>query len=371
MSNEILSKKIGKLGFGYMRLPQKDGGNDMEQIIRMADAFIEGGGTYFDAAFVYQGAEVALRESVISRYPRESVQIATKLNVRFANSADQAKDQYKTSLERLGTDYIDFYLIHGINAGSSLRAEEFGIWDMFAELKEKGQIGHMGFSFHGSPAELEEILTRHPEADFVQLQINYLDWDSPTVQSRLQYEVARKFDTPIAIMEPIKGGMLTGAESDVAKLLQEANPNLSLAAWALRFAASLEGVYVTLSGMSNFEQVADNVSTFVDFKPLTQDEGALLEKAVEVFNSVPRIECTECRYCIEDCPSNIPIPALIDLYNEFLVYKTTVNLSRRYGQITREGGKADECTACRVCEGICPQQLEITDTIAKVAEIFK
>ena len=370
MPGEILSEKIGKLGFGYMRLPQKDGGNDMDQIIRMADAFIEGGGTYFDAAFVYQGAEVALRESVIKRYPRDSVQIATKLNVRFASAASQVKEQYATSIERLGTDYIDFYLLHGLNATSSKKAEEFGAWDFFSELKANGKIGRMGFSFHGPPEELEEILTKHPEADFVQLQINYLDWDNPNVQSRLQYEVARKFNVPIAIMEPIKGGMLTGTDSPIAELLRKANPNLSLAGWALRFAASMEGVYVTLSGMSNFDHVADNVSTFVDFKPLTKDEETILNQAVEMFNTVPRIPCTDCKYCVEDCPSSIPIPALIDLYNEYLVYKTTVNLDRRYGMITREGGKADECTDCRVCEGICPQHLEIADTIAKVASIF-
>ncbi|MCL2045929.1 MAG: aldo/keto reductase [Oscillospiraceae bacterium] len=370
MSNEILKKNIGKLGFGYMRLPQKDGGNDMEQIIRMADAFIEGGGTYFDAAFVYQGAEVALRESVIERYPRDSFQIATKLNSRFANSAQEAIEQHKTSLERLGTDYIDFYLIHGLNAGSAKRAEEFGIWDFFAQLKKDGRIGNMGFSFHGPPEELEEILTNHPEADFVQLQINYVDWDSPDVQSRKQYEVARKFNKPIAIMEPIKGGMLTGTESAFAEVLKAANPNISMAAWALRFAASLEGVYVTLSGMSHFDHVADNISNFVDFKPLTKEEEAILEKAVEAFNTVPRIPCTECRYCVDDCPSEIQIPGLIGLYNDYLVYKTTTNLARRYGMLTRESGKADECTSCKTCEGICPQQLEISDTMEKIAEIF-
>ena len=371
MANSILDGKIGKLGFGYMRLPQASGGNDMEQIIRMADTFIAGGGTYFDAAYVYQGAEVALGESVVKRYPRDSFQIATKLNVRFATAPEQVQEQYNTSLERLGVDFIDFYLIHGLNAESSKKAEEFGVWSFFADLKAKGLIGHIGFSFHGSPADLEEILTKHPEAEFVQLQINYLDWNSEDVQSRLQYEVARKFNVPVAIMEPIKGGMLAGTGSPIAGILREANPNVSLASWALRFAASLEGVYVTLSGMSTYDQLADNVSTFQEFAPLTAQEQEILDKAVEAIKSVPRIPCTDCRYCIEDCPEKIMIPGLIDLYNDYLVYQSTDSLGRRYGMMTRNGGKASDCQKCRVCEGICPQNLEIVDTLEKVTAVFE
>ena len=370
MSGRIDTEKISKLGFGYMRLPRNGGKFDMEQIKKMADKFIESGGTYFDAAFVYEGAEVALRESVITRYPRDKVQIATKLNLHFVDDPAKYREQFNTSLERLGTDYVDFYLLHGINAGSSKKAEEIGAWDFLSELKSKGLIRHMGFSFHSSPEDLDEILGKHPEADFVQLQINYLDWESEKVQSRRLYEVARKHDVPIVVMEPIKGGMLTGDASPIAGLLKNANPDASLASWALRYTAQLEGVFVTLSGMSSYEQLVDNVATFADLKPLPDDEKAVLKQAVDIFNAVPRIACTSCRYCVNDCPSKIAIPTLIDTYNSYLIYNTTVNLDHGYRMWTRDGGKAGDCIACRVCEGICPQKLEIVDTLAKVSALF-
>ena len=370
MPGTIQTEKIGKLGFGYMRLPRKGDGFDMDQINKMADKFIESGGTYFDAAYVYEGAEVALRETVIKRYPRDSVQIATKLNLHFVEKTEQLSEQFNTSLERLGTDYIDFYLLHGLNAMASKKAEELGAWKYLADLKEKGLIRHMGFSFHAPPEDLDEILSKHPEAEFVQIQLNYLDWDDPKVQSRGMYEVARKYNVPIIIMEPLKGGMLSADGSPITALLREADPNASLASWALRFAASLDGVFVTLSGMSAYDQLEDNVKTFADFKPLTDDDKVLLKKAVEIFNAVPRIPCTTCRYCVKDCPQKIMIPNLIDMYNSYLVYNTTTNLDHGYRMWTRNGGKAGDCVACRVCEGICPQKLEIVDTLSKVSALF-
>ena len=369
MANTI-QEKIWKLGFGYMRLPRKGDGFDNEQISKMADAFIKAGGNYFDAAFVYEGAEVALRESVIKRYPRESVNIATKLNLNFVETKEQMEEQTKTSLERLGTDYIDFYLLHGISSRLGEKIEKLGAWAYLSDLKAKGKIRHMGFSFHGPVADLEDILSKHPEAEFVQLQINYLDWENPKVNSRELYETARKHGVPVIIMEPIKGGMLTGDGSPIAKLLKDADPNASMASWALRYAASLEGVLVTLSGMSAFEQLADNVKTFADFKPLTKDEQAVVAKAVDIFNAVPRIACTTCRYCVESCPSKIPIPTVIDIYNSYLVHNTTTNLNHGYNMWTRNAGKAGDCVACRVCEGVCPQNIEIVDTLAKASALF-
>ena len=369
MSDKI-NKEIWKLGFGYMRLPRKGDGFDSDQIRRMADKFIESGGTYFDAAFVYEGAEVELRESVIKRYPRETVQIATKLNLNFIETPEQMIEQFKTSLDRLGTDYIDFYLLHGISSRLADKIDKLGAWDFLKDLKAKGLIRHMGFSFHGPPEDLEDILSQHPEAEFCQLQINYLDWDNPKVNSRKQYEIARNHDVPIIIMEPVKGGMLTGEASPIAKLLYEANPNASLASWALRYAAQLDGVLVTLSGMSSYEQLSDNVETFKGFKPLSKDEKAVLNAAVSIFNAVPRIACTTCRYCVNDCPANIPIPTIIDIYNSYLVHNTVTNLDHGYKLWTRNAGKAGDCTACRTCEGICPQKLDIVDTLAKASALF-
>ena len=228
----------------------------------------------------------------------------------------------------------------------------------------------MGFSFHAPPEDLDEILSKHPEAEFVQLQINYLDWDSPKVQSRSLYETARKHNVPIVVMEPVKGGMLTGDTSPIAELLRNANPNVSMASWALRFAAQLDGVFVTLSGMSSYDQLADNVATFADFKPLSSEEQTVLDKAVGIFNAVPRIACTSCRYCVNDCPSKIPIPTLLDIYNSYLVHNTTTNLDHGYRLWTRNGGKAGDCVTCKVCEDICPQDLEIADTMTKISALF-
>ena len=369
MGGSVKTENIGKLGFGYMRLPRIKSEFDYAQINKMADTFLNSGGTYFDAAYVYDGAEVALCESVIKRHPRESFQVASKLPVGMINPNRSAEDIFNTSLDRLGTDHIDFYLLHGINSIGNRQAEENGAWDFIKKLKSQGRIRHLGFSFHGKPEDLDEILTKHPETEFAQLQINYWDWENPKVQARRLYEIARKHDVPIIIMEPLLGGKLASADSPIVELLRGADPNVSVASWALRFIAQLEGVFVTLSGMSTFDQLADNIKTYADFKPLSKDELVYIDKAIEILKGVPRIECTSCNYC-KDCPENIPIPQLINLYNDHLIHKTTTNLGGSYNWITGGRGKARECTACGACESICPQNLEIIDTIAKVSKMF-
>jgi len=369
MATKVQTEKIGKLGFGYMRLPRTDGKIDYTRVNKMADAFLEGGGTYFDAAYVYDGAEDALRETVIKRHPRESFQIATKLPLGMV-SADKPLEHFlETSLKRLGTDYIDFYLMHGINADASRHAEEIGAWDYFAKLKSQGIIRHMGFSFHGSPECMDEILSKHPETDFVMPQLNYDDWDKPKARAREIYENARKYNVPLVAMEPLLGGKLASEDSPIAPLMRSVNPNVSIASWALRYLAQKDGIFVTLSGMSTLEQVEDNVKTFSDLKPLSNEEMDIIDKAVEILRGVPRVECTYCNYC-KDCPVNIPIPALINLYNDHLIHKTLTNLHGSYNWLTGGRGKAHECTACGACEAICPQKLEIIDTLKKVSGLF-
>ena len=369
MGSVIQTDKIGKLGFGYMRLPRINGEFDYEQINKMADAFIDSGGTYFDAAYVYDGAEVALRESVVKRYPRESIQIATKLPVGMVNANRPKEHILETSLERLGTDYLDFYLLHGINSDANNQAEELGLWDYFSKLKSQGTIRHMGFSFHGPNNDLDEILTKHPEVDFVMLQINYNDWNKPKVNAHRLYEIARAHNKPIVVMEPLLGGKLASEDSPIVDILRGVDPGASIASWALRYVAQLEGVFVTLSGMSTFEQMTDNIKTYSNIKPLSKDEMATVEKAVTVLRGVPRVECTSCNYC-KDCPANIRIPALINLYNDHLIHKTVTNLGGSYNWLTGGSGKAKDCTACGACEKICPQNLEIIDTIAKISGLF-
>ncbi|MDR2590018.1 MAG: aldo/keto reductase [Oscillospiraceae bacterium] len=359
--------KIGKLGFGYMRLPRINGEFDEVQINKMADMFLESGGTYFDVAYVYDGAEGALRKSVIERYPREKFQVASKLPLGMVNDERTMEDLFNTSLERLGTDYIDFYLLHGIN--SSDHGERLGAWDFVADLKAKGKIRHIGFSFHGHPDGLKDIFTKHPEVEFAQLQINYFDWTRPKINAKRLHEIACEFNVPIIIMEPLLGGKLASSDSPIADMFKELDPNVSLASWALRYVAELKGVFVTLSGMSNLEQLEDNIKTYADLKPLSENEHKVIDEAVKLLNSLPRIECTECNYC-KDCPQKIRIPLLINLYNDFLVHKTSTNLSGSYNWMTSGFGKAKDCTACGVCEDICPQDLEIIDTMKKISKLF-
>ena len=372
MPNTIDTAKIGKLGFGYMRLPRIGDKFDIQQINKMADVFLESGGTYFDTAHIYTGSEVVLRESVVERYKRdrEKFQIATKLSLFSVNAHEDLEKQFRISFDRLGADYFDFYLLHGLNAKGSQKAEDVGAWDFFRELKEKGLIKHLGFSFHGTPEDLEIILSKHPETEFVQLQLNYLDWTSPETQSRLLHRIACKHKTPIVVMEPLRGGLLASESSPAASFLQEADPKASIASWALRFTASLEGVFVTLSGMSSLKQMMDNIATYADLKPLTDDEITFIDRAVELINAVPRVDCTDCKYCIDVCPSKIPIPTIIDLYNEYSVYKTIEGLDRIYWLVTRNTARAEACTACKECEDICPQNLDVSDTLVKASAAF-
>jgi len=370
MTNNILEGLVSKLGFGFMRLPKNGDEFDRAQINAMVDAFIDSGGTYFDTAWIYEGSEEALRDSLVKRYPRETFQIATKLNLRFLQSADQMESQFKTSISRLAVDYVDFYMLHGIDAPLSVeRGEGWGAWDYVKDLKAKGLVRHWGFSFHGPPQDLEEILAKHPDAEFVQLQINYLDWKNPKVQAEALYEIARKHNIPIIVMEPLKGGLLTGDNSPIEDLLLGVDPTASLASWAFRFVAQLEGVFMTLSGMSSLEQLTENVTIFKNLKPLSDDELVTLTRAAEIIEAIPRIACTRCDYC-KDCPMKIMIPGMINTYNDYMVYNTKNNVEHMYRLLSRLGANASACTECRACEDVCPQKLDITGTLAKLATLF-
>ncbi|MCL2628796.1 MAG: aldo/keto reductase [Oscillospiraceae bacterium] len=370
MASTIKTDKIGKLGFGYMRLPRLDDGNfDDVQICKMADAFLDSGGTYFDAAFVYDGAEEAFKRTVVKRHPRESFQIATKMPLGHVKPDFTMDDIFNISLERLGTDYVDFYLLHGINSGGNKHAEEIGAWEFVMDKKAKGQIKHIGFSFHGQPDDITEILTKHPETEFVMPQLNYYDWDRKNVNARKIHENLRAFNMPTVAMEPLLGGKLASENSPIAKIFKSANPNASIASWAMRFMAQQEGIFVVLSGMSNTEQISDNINTFKNIQPLSKDEMAVINEAVEALRAVPCIECTSCNYC-KDCPAKIRIAMLIGLYNDYLVHKARDNMGGAYNWMTGGHGKAGDCTACGACEDICPQNLEIIDTLNKLSAMM-
>ena len=351
-----------KLGFGLMRLPKNpDGSIDIPQTTEMADRFIAAGGTYFDTAYVYDngGSEAAFKAAVADRYPREAYTVATKLNASLqCHDEESAKQQFHTSLERTGAGYFDYYLLHALQVNTWQKYDEYHIWDFVKEQKEKGLIKHWGFSFHADPDLLDRILSEHPDAEFVQLQINYADWENPGVASRRNWEVCRKHGKPVIVMEPVKGGILADPIPEVRKILEEANPDASCASWAIRYVAGKENAKVVLSGMSNLAQMDDNLSFMKDFRPLSEQEEETIRKAQEALNGDKSIPCTGCRYCTKGCPMNIPIPDIFTVANrkKGSPHFRTV---REYNIVTVGKGRASECIQCGQCEGACPQRLPI------------
>ena len=355
-----IGKEIPKLGFGLMRLPKKGLSIDIRQTEQMVDAFLEAGFTYFDTAYVYPGSEAAAKKALVDRHPRESYTLATKLNVMIAPTAKMAKKQFETSLERTGAGYFDYYLLHALMENNYARYDKLHLWDFVNEQKEKGLIKHVGFSFHSGPQLLEKLLQEHPEVDFVQLQINYADWENQSVTSRANYEVARKYGKSIVIMEPVKGGALAEPPAEVQKLFKEYQPDMSYASWAIRFAASLDGILTVLSGMSDTQQMADNLSYMKDFKPLNEEEQKIIQEAQRILGKSATIPCTACRYCVEGCPKKIPIPEIFSAMNKRLGSGQLSEASEDYLKATEGKGKASECIACGPCQRPCPQHLEIT-----------
>ncbi len=375
MLEKSFVEKMPKLGFGLMRLPRTDKENDVidiEQTATMANMFLDAGLMYLDSAYVYKGSEDAARLAITSRHSRDSYYITSKLNANVAKDVEDAKNQINVSLEREGVDYIDFYLLHAISDNNIARYEEWNLFEYVKELKEMGKIKHYGFSFHGTAKLLDKILTEHDDVEFVQLQINYADWNNPSVDSKGVYEVARKHNKPIVVMEPIKGGTLANPPQQVADLLKKANPNVSLASWAVRFVASLPGVMVVLSGMSNIEQMQDNLSYMSDFKPLSEEESKVIQQAMDILQSIEQIPCTGCHYCTEGCPMQIQIPDIFTAMNFELIYKNTAGAKQRYENATREPhGKASACVKCGQCEMQCPQHIQIRDWLDKVAQTLE
>jgi len=374
--DQFLVKDCLKLGFGLMRLPREGGDMnrpvDLEQMKKMVDDFLAAGGKYFDTAFIYEGSEEAAKATLCSRHPRDTYYLATKLNAAsFCCSNEQdAKAELKKSLERTGAGYFDFYLLHGLDQENLADYDKYGLWDYLKSVREEGLIRHMGFSFHDSPELLDRILAEHPEAEFVQLQINYADWDDGVVQSKGCYEIAAKYGKPIIVMEPVKGGSLANPPKPVEDILKAADPDVSAASWAVRFAASLPGVMIVLSGMSSTEQMQDNLSYMKEFKPLSEEETNVVEHAREALHKIDQIPCTSCHYCAAGCPVNMHIPEIFNVMN---VYKLYGDLDRSKGDYTwRPGGpKASECVRCGQCEDACPQHLPIISLLEEVAETLE
>ena len=370
--SEYFGKDVPKLGFGLMRLPRKGLFTDIEHVKRMVDLFMEAGFTYFDTAFVYPGSEEATRKALVERHPRESYTLATKLNAfLLAPSEKAAKKQFTTSLERTGAGYFDYYLLHALMQNNYTRYDKFHLWDFVREQKEKGLIKHAGFSFHAGPELLDELLTAHPEVDFVQLQINYADWENPSVAARANYEVARRHGKSIVVMEPVKGGSLARPPQKVEALLKAHHPDMSCASWAIRFVASLDGIITVLSGMSNVEQMADNLSYMKDFKPLDAREQEIIRQAQRLLGKSSTIPCTACRYCTKGCPKGIPIPDVFDAMNRQLGNGQMAEAIEAYRQAAAEGHRASDCIGCKQCERACPQHLPIVEHLKNGAGMLE
>lgn len=361
-----------QLGFGCMRLPMKDNEVDYEEFNKMIDLYMDNGFTYFDTAHGYlQGkSETAIRDCLVARYPRESYVLTNKLSVHFFNKEEDILPLFEEQLKACGVDYFDYYLMHAQDKEIYKHFTKCHAYQTALKLKEAGKIKHLGISFHDTADVLEMILKEHPEIEVVQIQFNYKDYLDPSVQSKQVYEVARKYQKPVLVMEPIKGGGLVNLLEEAKKVFDNLDEDLSYASYALRFAASQEGVYKVLSGMSQLEQMKDNISFMKDFKPLNEKEYQAIDQVVEILNQLGGIGCTACRYCTDGCPQKISIPDLFACYNAKKQFNDW-NSDYYYGVHTKNNGKASDCIGCGQCEGICPQHLPIIELLKEVSTAFE
>ncbi|MCH5324179.1 MAG: aldo/keto reductase [Eubacterium sp.] len=362
-----------KLGFGLMRLPMKDDKIDLDRVCGMVDEYMKAGLNYFDTAYVYHGgeSEVCARETIVKRYPRESFYLATKLPAWNLNSEEDRDRIFGEQLERAGVDYFDFYLLHSLEDGHNYDTyEKFDCFNWGIQKKAEGKIKHFGFSYHGSPELLEKVLDKHPEIEFVQIQLNYADWNNPVVQSGRLYKILSDRNIPMIIMEPVKGGTLATLTPELEAKFKSARPDATVASWAFRFCASLPGVMTILSGMSNEEQMQDNIGTFTNFEPLSDDERALVAEVTAIMLDIPQIGCTACKYCVDGCPAKISIPDVFRTVNTVRLYKEEFRPKNFYNGLVQHSGRASDCIACGQCEGVCPQHLPIIELMKEAAELL-
>ncbi len=367
---------LKKLGFGCMRLPLLDEDVthiDYETLKAMFDRFLAEGFTYFDTAYPYhqEHSEIAVRECLVKRHPRDSFLLADKMPVFKITKSEEYPMYFQQQLERCGVEYFDYYLLHNLWSEAYDLTTKLGGFEFIQKIKAEGKARKVGFSFHDTAPVLDRILTDHPEVDFVQLQINYSDWESASIQSHACYDVARKHNKPIIVMEPVKGGGLANPSEEVQKLLKGYNPDASCASWAIRFAASHEGVMMVLSGMTQPDQLEDNMSYMKDFQPLSGAEIEIINKAAEIIAASTAIPCTGCQYCVDDCPKQINIPRLFSIYNFVQQFGTNNFPSMHYNRAVAGRGKPSDCIGCGMCENHCPQHLPIRENLKLVSAMFE
>lgn len=367
-------------GFGCMRLPMVDGEVDMEQFKQMVDLFLEEGFNYFDTAHGYLDgkSELALREGLTSRYSRDRYLLVNKLTSMYFHKEEEIRPFFENQLKWCGVDYFDVYLMHAQNAAEFEKYKKCHAYETALQLKEEGKIRHFGISFHDKAVVLDQILTEYPQVEIVQIQFNYLDYEDPSVEARKVYEVCRKHNKPVLVMEPVKGGSLVKLPEDAQKIFDDLNAQegtqMSNASYAIRYAAGFDGMKVVLSGMSDLQQMKDNLSYMKEFQPLNAKEKEAVAKVVEVFHGLDMIPCTACHYCVDEnhCPKHIRIPDVFACLNSKKVFNDW-NMDFYYSSVlTANGsGKASECIGCGGCERVCPQHLEIRKLLGDVAATFE
>ena len=359
-------------GFGCMRLPMSGDEVNLEETKKMVDAFLDAGFNYFDTAHGYiQGkSETALKACLTSRYPRDKYILTNKLSGGFFKTEAEIRPLFQSQLEACGVDYFDFYLMHAQGEGCYPHYKKCRAYETAFELKKEGKVRHVGISFHDRAEFLEKILTEYPQIEVVQIQFNYVDYDDLAVQSRKCYEVCRKYNKPVVVMEPVKGGNLVNLPEEAAKVLEDLHGG-SPASYAIRFAAGFPGMMMVLSGMSSMEQMNDNISFMKDFKPLDDKEMEAVHKVQEIFKSKNLIPCTGCRYCTDGCPQHIAIPDLFAIMNTKQIHHDW-NADYYYHNVhTAPGRKASDCLKCGKCEKACPQHLPIRQLLEDVAKEFE
>jgi len=374
--DEFQNGELPRLGFGFMRLPVLNANDrstvDLDTVKKMVDLYMSRGFGYFDTAHRYndEASEPALRKALTERYSRDSYILTNKITLNYIKRAEDQEPFMDHQLEICGVDYFDIYLIHNVGLVSYPRFQQLGTFRFLQEMHAKGKAHHIGISFHGPADLLDEVLSAHPELEFVQLQINYLDWEDPVIQSQKCYEIARKYGKKIVVMEPVKGGTLVNLPDEAMKLMRELSPDSSPASWAIRFAAGLEGVFMVLSGMSAPDQVEDNTAYMKEYHPLSEEEHGVIRKVKDIIRKKTPIACTGCRYCITECPRNIAIPDYFSLYNNLKRLENKSYLANQvvyYGNISATHGKASSCIECGICEKNCPQQLPVRSYLKDVA----
>lgn len=366
---------MNKLGFGFLRLPllnpEDETSIDYEKLNLLVDEFLKRGGRYFDTAYTYHGeaSEAAISKSLVKRHPRDSFLLADKLPSWKVRSHEDCWNYFNEQTERCGVDFFDVYLLHWLNAAHYEIAEKYDEFGFLREIKETGKAGKIGFSFHDSAELLDELLTAHPEVDYVQLQINYLDWKNAAVQSEKCYDVAVKHKKSIVVMEPVKGGTLANIPTEAAEVFAALDAEMSPAKWAIRFVHSLPQVKTVLSGMNALEQIADNMT---EIKPINEQEKLAFAQAAEIIRGQTTISCTACAYCARNCPQKIAIPQYFKLYNEYCRDKAEDwKIRPVYNGLAEAYGKASDCIKCRLCEKNCPQKIKITYWLEETAKVFE